>query len=812
MEAIGHFYHIARTERKQPFSAAINFAKMIIPPSAVNVPVTEEGQSAHDILQHQINHTLHMWRDETKQSINLKKNRHQKKHGLTTENATDGEQDIEQQKHPVLQKQSRRQQRFKNNNMAEKKFMDVSHVTPNIHFLPIFEITLSLLVCIIGEILLLEEQENVNNNRQKYEQEEDENDDIYNVSSLYQQEEEEEGASSSLLAECRSIVRTYFSVCRKHMKERFKGDSKLNLMSFPQYIAVQRNQSFICNSGMMTGSSLADVATELIQVGKDVLNERQLKKIFGDVHVTTGISMIVASLCNLNSDFCIAAAEIVSKSSINRKNDITRRTPFDVMCLAFRQLFMEESGVSDMVVETLANEIYRASHVFEACWHNDNENVNARLWHLAALLGALLLSSGKLRLIYSKVSSCSTTHDFLGRGARRVSGQVENIKLSLYESVRKEASESFLQLEEALSSNNNMNNNGNLSHTVMSSLLEWTEAIYLLCRTGNSEEFHSITQLHAWHTICWAKEEKTVVMLTRVRQLHRNKIITTNSFLCILADCIEQTPTNFKLWLELMCYLKSSDVEHSLATRNSEKMLWWGWGRSWWQRMFLQFPPKIYGPPSCETYHEDDGAFERFSFLTLETIKSKSSFFAILAARCFAINSTGVDFSFDSTLHVGWLRPPDDERDNLYIEDIDDETNESTRSQGTFRDKLRRHLPQHSSEIMASREEIGTTHNDDIFLQSLIQEYDSKCFCTTLYIKLIIACHLFDTDHCFVQHGIAWLFEQARKQRNTAKIQQTVMENNNSDVALIVLSFLRTYHGLDVTLISRKFREEAVRC
>jgi len=228
--------------------------------------------------------------------------------------------------------------------------------------------------------------------------------------------------------------------------------------------------------------------------------------------------------------------------------------------------------------------------------------------------------------------------------------------------------------------------------------------------------------------------------------------------------------------------------------------------------MFLQFPPKIYGPTSYETCHEDDGAFERFSFLTLETIESKSRFFAILAARCFAINSTGVDFSFDSTLDVGWLRPPEDDRDNLYIEDNDDKTNGSSQSRGTFREKLRRHLPQHSNEILASREEVQTTHNDDIVLQSLIQEYDSKCFCTSLYIKLVIACHLFDTDHCFVQHSVFWLFEQVQKQRNIAEAQQALVGNNNSDMALIVLSFLQTCHGLDVNLIAKKVREKVVRC
>jgi len=555
-------------------------------------------------------------------------------------------------------------------------------------------------------------------------------------------------------------------------------------------------------------TNVGDVADELIDFGRELLSERQLKQHFTSVHVTTGIAMLVMSFKaqqgSYRSPTAAAGAETVSSSGFNR-GDVARRTPFDTMCYAFRRLDVVD--FSD--VDKMTSEMYSASHIFETCCHNDPNDLNARLWYLASLLGTLLLSSGKLSQLFG----------FSDADARRIGRHNQlSTKLGMYESVRKEVSEAFLQLWRNIDSDphnsNEYNEDGSTPpplpcssfssssvkpgyhHMIMSSLLEWKEAIFLLCRNGDSQDCRSITQLHAWHTICWAQQEKTNVALRRVRQLHETKVITTDTFLTILANHVEENASNAIGWVELMSYLgcvgekQEEDVERNKT--------WWGDGRSWWQNVFFHLPPQL-----SKFRHANTDVIivdADFALLSLETLQN--NMYASMGS-CFAnqntVHSTGICFSSGSVVGIEWLRLPDEEWDNLYTEEEEEEEDSDEYyfyGRGTFRDKLERLLPQQCHEVVSSLFE-----ESDIVLQSMTSALD-ECmsndrigsFCKIMYIKIVIVCHLFGINHRFVQQSINWLYEQASYHNP----EENRVHEHESNAALCVLTWLCVYHGVDI--------------
>jgi len=446
LDAIEHLYHAPRDPNTHSYGVALRFALAIIQSSSTNtdeVRTDEAGylsktlhqdyqHSWHDLIQKRINEALSLWRDFHSHSISRRKQeylRKQKKYHAK-----------EQCQANNLKRRSRKDLLLYDG-LNDKIFIDIDHLTPCSNFLHIFEMTSSLFLCILGDILLSEQDDNWEKNRQRYQDEDEDDDGIYNIASLYQEEEEgidDKYSQSSLVMEYEMAFKNFCFDFRKYAKEKFLSDCALNLMSFPLFMAVQRVQSFLCNSGIRRGG-IDEVAEELVKIGNDVLDEPQLRKYFGDVHVTTGIARIVSSFSSLNSPSSSSAAAIVS-SACNSRSNLAYRTPFDIMRLAFHKLSPGDD-FSDSL-EGAANDMYRASHVFESCWLNDPNNSNAHMWHLASLLGSLILSSGKLRLFYD-ASPCHNLNEYAWAGQ----GQLMNKKFHIFESIRKEASTAFIQLQ-----------------------------------------------------------------------------------------------------------------------------------------------------------------------------------------------------------------------------------------------------------------------------------------------------------------------------------------------------------------------------
>lgn len=788
MDTIEHLYHAPRDPTNQSYGLALRFALTLIPSSTSDIeevrsdaaadrsqiPLLDHEYSWHDLLQKQINETLSLWRDYRAHAIWKRKEKYLR---------NQKENQDEKKGQGCKPKRRSRKDQLRHDRLNDKTFIDVYHLTPCNKFLHIFEMTLSLFLCILGDILLSEQDENLEESRHRYQDDDEDDDGIYNIASLYQEDEgtDDEFSPSSFVKKCEMAFKNYCFDFRKYAKEKFAIDHQLNLMSYPQFMAVQRVQSFVCNSGI-SKRSVDEAAKELVEIGNDILDEPQLRKHFGDLHVTTGIAMIVSSLCSINTPSSSSAAAIVS-SACNSRAELLYRTPFDIMRRAFQQLNTAED-ISDSL-EAAASDMYTASHVFETCYLNEPNNLNAHVWHLASLLGGLILSSGKLCLFYG-ASPAHNLNDYT-RGAH---DKLMNIKFRIYESFRKEASTAFIQLQNKIKSSE--------INMMMSSLLEWSEAIYLLCCFGTAAEFNSISQLHAWYTIHWSKNENTTFALNRVRELHKNRLVTTNTFLAILADCIEQHPSNTALWVELFLYLSSSTGIEQSTVHKKDNPLWWGFGRTWWQYSFLEapnqcFPPEIWGSKDGE----DDDSFE---FLDPETLMN-SSFFSLIVSSCFTpaferfhAHSSGVDFSTPLPVYVEWLRSPDDEFDNLYIEEGENEND----LYDAFQENIRRLLPKHWQEFICREDRECDDH-----IQRLISELNS-CSLKAFFVKIAIAFYLFDHQNSFVHDSIIWLFEQADKQRGRGngclpQLGQCIEGN----IALEVLSFFHHYYGVDAKAIRR---------
>ena len=142
-------------------------------------------------------------------------------------------------------------------------------------------------------------------------------------------------------------------------------------------------------------------------------------------------------------------------------------------------------------------------------------------------------------------------------------------------------------------------------------------------------------------------------------------------------------------------------------------------------------------------------------------------------------------------IYVEWLRPPDDECDNLYIEESEDKNDLCD----AFKENIRPLLPKHWQEFIGP--EASLSDCDDHVLR-LISEVNC-CSLKTLYVKIVIAYCLFDANNSFVRESINWLFEQVDKQwsrddESQLQLRQHIEEN----IALEVLSFLHHYYGVDV--------------
>jgi hypothetical protein len=295
------------------------------------------------------------------------------------------------------------------------------------------------------------------------------------------------------------------------------------------------------------------------------------------------------------------------------------------------------------------------------------------------------------------------------------------------------------------------------------SFLEWKEAILLLTfrPAVNMHSFQNIRDMHAMHTLLYAKEDLTEVALTSVINLHTRGDISKNDLCSVLAGMVENDASNLKYWVSLACTLGPLGKRHKIRSKckrgceacgrlrhriyfdhkddeNAKKVSgWWGDGLEWWNSHFFDGSLK----PKAEPKRKQERRKKR-------PIVEENKFEIVRQALKAVVQSKTLQPSRNSgcsedreakrsqptDLSWLWSIEPSDLDEEDVLEDDDENI-----SYKTF-DAL---LPQKCNRS------IGI--NGDSF------DKDMKGHCICIACKVLVTCHLFDVTHLYVDHAIWYL-------------------------------------------------------
>jgi hypothetical protein len=172
-------------------------------------------------------------------------------------------------------------------------------------------------------------------------------------------------------------------------------------------------------------------------------------------------------------------------------------------------------------------------------------------------------------------------------------------------------------------------------YQIVLSLLEWKQAMYLLCRSGNENELNTITNLHTHCRLGWLLSGSSSLstnyapLLKCARFMYlEQRIISRDSFLTILANLVELHPRQMELWIELVYHLgpcpstpdvhdlaheqdnDAQSINHKHRSRHLDReetggtdITTWANGRQWWSKILLQ---TMHVPNKPRTAKDDD--------------------------------------------------------------------------------------------------------------------------------------------------------------------------------------------------------------
>ena len=517
------------------------------------------------------------------------------------------------------------------------------------------------------------------------------------------------------------------------------------------------------------------VAEDIANTGRKFIADPRLKA-FPELHITTAIASIAAVLPS-------NAAEILSRPCC--LDDLTRRTPFDLMRYALEdmesrgQITHGNDGAFSALVQQdvisaskLVSELTSAADAAGDCADKGKEDPLYMSWQMALLAGATCVSSG---IIIGKGAqgAASDYYDNQGASVRRT--RTENhaeIRLLAANGLR-------LLLEQCT----NTRHQATQHHVAISSFLEWKEATCLLMNRGSNdkENFRRIRELHAHHTIEWAKVERSTAAILRVEELRSTKEVNADVSLMLLADRLEQDPGDDERWMSLASALgplgdlvstrqekakscsiegceqcpmlqKNMFVDHGDLHRRRLDHGWWGDGRAdWWESLFfysssLNANVKMLSMSICTALDEQ-----------MRAPADRDSTRHVSSGR-----TVGIGPRHRSNLEPAWLASSENEND-FYFSSDDDDAVPTKRKGGmstpqrpvkTYDEFLPKHISDVCSEGIDSYLACMSQPFEEIFLSS--RTTDTRHYATTC-CKVLVACHLFGVRHDFVTNSIARL-------------------------------------------------------
>ena len=357
--------------------------------------------------------------------------------------------------------------------------------------------------------------------------------------------------------------------------------------------------SQITNDKMPNESSIDfnEVANILAARGQLHLRDNKLK-IFKQIHLTTGVSILAKC-------FTSRGAEILSRPCFT--GGVTQDSPFDLVRLAIeeadkyggiqRNATIITYGSHVIHTEELIREFDNAAEVFHDILTCAPSNLACHCWYAAARIGSTIVASG---IDIGKGARIAMPHEYSMEDLDKNS--FLRSRHTKYNDLRAAASDAIRTL---LDLNNNASIAGHVYHYAVTSLLEWKEAIGLLAMRPhlNKQIFQCIKELHAYHTISWALEERTEESLKKVLVLSQSGLLSSNHVMCLLARIIEKDPNNPISWLALSSILPVKD-EISL-TKLRSKSYWWASkvAPSWNSHFFAT--PLTFDPRKSLNYRKD---------------------------------------------------------------------------------------------------------------------------------------------------------------------------------------------------------------
>ena len=371
------------------------------------------------------------------------------------------------------------------------------------------------------------------------------------------------------------------------------GSSK-NIKKEDGYVSSDNSDSEsiisgITNSKMSNEPSLdfSEIANVLAARGQLQLRDKKLR-IFHRIHLTTGVSILAKC-------FGSRCAEILARPCFT--GGVAQDTPFDLVRLALedaekngdiqRNSAMINYGSHAINAEDLIREFENAAEVFCEILISAPTNLDCHCWNAAARIGSALVASG-IDIGKGARIACPHQYSMEDLDQNLCGGTFSRSRHTRYNELRAAASEAVQTL---LKFAKKTSLGGHRYHYAMKSLLEWKEAIGLLAMRPHisKNSFQCIRELHAFHTMAWASEERSEDSLKHVILLAQSGLLSSNHAISLLARIIEKDPNNSISWLALSSMLPL-ELGNSLPKLRSKSYWWASEAVSTWKSNFFATP------------------------------------------------------------------------------------------------------------------------------------------------------------------------------------------------------------------------------
>ena len=393
-----------------------------------------------------------------------------------------------------------------------------------------------------------------------------------------------------------------------------------------------------------------------------------------------------------------------------------------------------------VTVDSLIYTLEVGAKMFQECLSLDSEDIDIMSWLLATKLACMLVGSG---LVIGNGPRNANAPDF---GDANLASETRHARYNNYRASSSETLRSFISWQ---SKGRSQGINFNF---IIRSCLEWDEAMFLLLFRPmiNHDCISKLRLLHASHYITWSLREPSIASLNDILSLYQEGLITKMKVLSFLSALIEMDGKDTKYWAMLACALgpvglihskkcnvdycsecerlRKGRFDHKKNRRQKRKHDWWGIDKiKWWDTHFFIFPstqriPKKYLPSRKDI----NTISERIESLC----KERPPMCSLLRDNKVKRNLTDVSWM--------WPVEPSDLDKEDYL-DSDSELDGIT----TKREKLP-----------------GEKHTHDMMVEplsmTLIDTLGSNC--SIIVSKILVACHLYGTDHSYVNKAVVYLW------------------------------------------------------